>query len=160
MLEKLKQLANFASGADGEVKTYFDGRITQSQLIVGIIAIVAVLFILKFVKSIAKLFCTIAIVCVCLVQFGLATPDQLVDIAGKMKDTGMAYYEKVATASENIKLTDGNLSFRIGDKWINASDIKSVVSGKENTLTVITGTDTLTIDDKTIIEVLKTLTKK
>lgn len=159
MREQLQQILNFATGEGGEVKTYFDGRVTQSQLIVGIVSLIVILFVLAFVKKIAKVLCTIAIVCVALVYFGIASPAQIKDVASSIQKTGIEYYEKIAEASENVKIKDGSVSVKIEGKWVKVESIDGVVQGKEGVLTVLINGESYAVDDLDVINVLKTFTK-
>ena len=158
MREQLQQIFNFVTGSNGEVKTYFDGKVTQSQLIVGIVCIVAILFVLAFVKKVAKILCTVVILCFMLVHFGVASPAQITDVAGKISETGISYYQKVASASENVKITDKSIAVKINEDWINVENIQGVVTGSEDVMTVIIDGKSYPIDDKSVIEVLKTFT--
>lgn len=158
MREELQKILNFASSSNGEVKTYFNGRVTQSQLIVGIICLVAILFVLAFVKRLVKILCIVGITCVCLVYFGLASPAQISDVASQVSKTGISYYQKIASASENVKITDNSIAVKINDNWVNVEDIQGVVSGADNVTTVILNGESYTTDDKNVIEVLRTFT--
>lgn len=158
MRENLQQMFNFTTGSNGEVVTYFDGRFTQSQLIVCIICLVAFIFIISFVKKFAKLLCLVALVLIGLVYFGVTSPSQISDVATKMQETGISYYEKVSKASENIQLTDNAVHIKVNDKWINVQNIQGVIAGSEDVTTVIIDGESYAITDKNVIEVLKTLT--
>lgn len=157
MREQLQQIFNFTS-SNGEVKTYFDGRITQSQLIVGLICIAAIMFVFSFVKKLAKILCLTGIICVMLVHFGVASPAQISNVAGKISETGINYYQKVASASENVKITDKSIAVKIDGNWVNVEDIQGVVTGTKDTMTVILDGKSYAVKDKSVIGVLQTFT--
>lgn len=159
MRSELQQLFNFMTTEDGEVNTYFDGRVTQSQLIVAIVCVVALLFCIAFLKKLAKIVCILVLVGVMLVHYGASSPIELNDIASTIQSTGTAYYEKVANSSDSVKFEDNTVSVKIDGNWYNVKDIQSIVSGSEGVLTVIIDGESHTVDNSYIIEVLKTFTK-
>lgn len=154
-MDKLQQFFNF-SNANGEVATFFGGRFTLSQIITFVIVVTAILLVLKFIKGIVKVFISIALVCIMLVQFGIASPTQLKDIAGTIADKGIETYQVMANASENIKLDGDTIKINIGENnWINVSDIKSYVKSDEGVISITVGKETYAITDENVIKLIE-----
>lgn len=154
--EKLQSLFNFTN-ADGEVITFFNGKVTLSQIVVFIIAVIAIVLLRNVLKGVVKTIVLIAIVCVALVHFGIASPTQIKDAGAKIKETGISTYEMMAKASENVKVENGNVKIRVQNEWFDLKDIETVISSGA-TYTITVNGKTLVIDDDKVIEVIKTLT--
>lgn len=155
-MSKLEALLNFTN-SEGEVITFFGGKITLSQLLVIIGAILVIILVFKFLKGIVKTILAIGIVCYALVYFGIASPQQLKDVSSQIVDKGESFYESFIEASSNIKYEDDKLLVRTdGDAWIDVSDIKSFVTGKEGVVTIQTSNGAYTISDSEVIRLLET----
>lgn len=155
-MSKLEALLNFTN-SEGEVITFFGGKITLSQLLVIIGAILVIILVFKFLKGIVKTILSIGIVCYALVYFGIASPQQLKDVSSQIVDKGESFYESFIEASSNIKYEDDKLLVRTdGDTWIDVSDIKSFVTGKEGVVTIQTSNGAYTISDSEVIRLLET----
>ena len=155
-MSKLEALLNFTN-SEGEVITFFGGKITLSQLLVIIGAILVIILVFKFLKGIVKTILAIGIVCYALVYFGIASPQQLKDVSSQIVDKGASFYESFVEASSNIKYEDDKLLVRTdGDTWIDVSDIKSFVTGKEGVVTIQTSNGAYTISDSEVIRLLET----
>lgn len=148
---------NFLTNSDGSVKTLFNGKITASQLAWVVIAVILLCLVLTLVKKIAKVFLIVAIVAVCAVQFGLASPTQLKDIAGSIAKTGTEYYEKVASENKSVSFDNGNLKVQIDGEWVSVGNITSIINGAHDTLTVVIDGVSHTVDDGQVAEVINTL---
>lgn len=154
MIEKLQGLLNFAN-SDGEVKTYFDGRITQTQLIVIILAVIALIILRKVLKGIVRTLIMVGVACFALVYFGVASPTQIKDTAKTIQDKGIATYQTMAKSSDNIQVKGKDVQIKVGNEWYSVSDIKSVVNVGA-TLSIRVGDKTVAIDDKQVIDLIKT----
>lgn len=155
-MSKLEALLNFTN-SDGEVITFFEGRLTLSQLLVIIGAIIAIILVFSFIKGIVKTIITIVIVCYALVYFGIASPQQLKDVSSQIIDKGASFYESFVEASSNIKYENDKLLIKVDeDTWIDVSDIKSFVAGKEGVVTIQTSNGAYAISDSEIIKLLET----
>lgn len=154
-MDKLQQFFNF-SNADGEVTTYFGGRFTTSQIVTFVIVVLAIVLVLCFMKSIVKLFISVILVGIMLVQFGIASPTQLKDIADTISSKGIETYQVLANASENIKLEDNTIKIKIGDdNWIDVTDIKSYVKSDEGVISITVGKETYAITDENVIKLIE-----
>ena len=154
-MEKLQQILNIKN-SDGEVITFFDGKITLSQLIFIIVAIIAVVAIIKLLKGVVRTVLAVVAICVALVNYGIASPTQIKDTASVISQKGIATYEKLASASENIKVEGSDVQIKLGDNWINISDVTSFVSTGKDTATINVDGESYAVDDSSIISLLKT----
>ena len=158
-MDKIQSFLN-AANEKGEVITFFDGKITLSQLVVVVIAILAVGLVLKLVKGVLKTGLTIGIALFALVYFGFASPNQLKDVADQIAKQGAAVYEQYQEASEYIKYEDDKL-YVSPDKttWIDVSTIKSVVKGNNKSISVVTPDGTYAFTDSKVIELISSFIK-
>lgn len=158
-MDKIQSFLN-AANEKGEVITFFDGKITLSQLVVVVIAILAVGLVLKLVKGVLKTGLTIGITLFALVYFGFASPDQLKDVADQIAKQGAAVYEQYQEASEYIKY-EGDKLYVSPDKttWIDVSTIKSVVKGNNKSISVVTPDGTYAFTDSKVIELISSFIK-
>lgn len=154
-MEKLQQLLNIKN-ADGEVITFFNGKVTLSQLVFIILAIIVVALVIKFLKGVVRTIIAIGAICVALVNYGIASPTQIKDAASVISQKGIATYEKMASASENIKLDGSNIEIKLGDKWVNVSDVTSFIPSGKGVATVNVDGESYSVEDSDIISLLKT----
>ena len=155
-MDKLEALLNFTN-SEGEVITLFGGRVTLSQLVVIVLALIAVFLVLKFIKGVVKFIVMSIIICYSLVHFGIASPQQLKDVSSQIIDKGVGFYETFVEASSNIKYEDAKLMICTdGDVWLDVSEIKSFVTGKEGVVTIKTSDGSYTISDSEVIRLLET----
>ena len=155
MFDKLQQLLTFCD-KDGKAITFFDGKITLSQLIAIFVTISIVLIVLKIFKGVVKAAFTVGIICFFLVYMGVASPTQIKDAASVIASKGLDAYTKVVEASENIKFSGNSISLRIEDSWFDISEVSSLVMIDDGVATVIINEETYIVDDPTIISLLKT----
>lgn len=154
-MEKLQQILNIKN-SNGEVITFFDGKITLSQLIFIIIAIIAVVAIIKLLKGVVRTVLAVIAICVALVNYGVASPTKIKDAASIISQKGISTYEKLASASENIKVEGSDVQIKLRGSWVNISDVTSFVSTGKNTATINVGDESYVVDDSNIISLLKT----
>ena len=154
-MEKLQQILNIKN-SDGEVITFFNGKLTLSQLIFIVVAIVAVILIIKLLKGVVRTVLAVVAICVALVNYGIASPTQIKDAASVISQKGIATYEKLASASENIKVEGSDVQIKLGDNWVNISDVTSFVSTGKDTATINVDGESYAVDDSSIISLLKT----
>lgn len=158
----MSEIQSFLNTANekGEVITFFDGKVTLSQLVVLIIAVIAVSLVISLIKGVLKVCLTIGIAAFALVYFGFASPDQLKDVADQIAKQGAAVYEQYQEASEYIKY-EGNKLYISTDKntWIDVSVIQSVVKGANNSISVVTPDGTYVFTDSKVIELINSFIK-
>lgn len=144
-------------------KAYFNGAITQNQIICVILSIVAVILILLFVKKIVKVVLTVGVIISALVYFGVASPEQIGDVAAIVSDKGQKAFTQISETSKNVKFDNSNgldIQVRINDKWINVNDIKSFVKSKNGVYTVTVDGKSYSVSDDSIKQVLDLLEKQ
>lgn len=158
-MEKLSDLMsvfNFTD-AEGKVITVMDGRFTLGQVVIGGIAIIAVLMVLKAIKSAVKYAVIIGVACFALVYFGVASPQQLTDIAAQIRDTGIEQYQRFSQASENIKIEGGKIYIKLSDgTWLDATDVNAMVKGGvSGEFTIMSNGESYTMFDSDVFEMLE-----
>jgi hypothetical protein len=154
-MESIKSLLNFSS-SDGTVITFFDGKVTLSQLIMGIIIIAVILFVLKVIKGIMKTVIIFIAICVGLVHYGLASPTQIKDVTTQIANNGIKTYQTFANASENIKIQGKDIKLKIGDNWVSIADVSSFIKTEDGVATVVVDGENVLVDDSNIISLLET----
>jgi hypothetical protein len=153
-MEKIQQLLNLKN-SDGTVITLFDGKITLSQLIIMIVAIMAVGIVLKLLKGVIKIVLSVGIACVLLVQADIVSPTQLKDVSSQIANAGVETYKTVAAKSSNIKIKDSTIMLNLNDKWIDIKDIDSVIQSGKNKLTIIVDGMSYLTDDSEVVNLVK-----
>lgn len=151
-MSKLLNICN----KDGKAITFFDGKITLSQLIAVIVAVAVIFFAIKVLNKIVKTVVIIVALCACLVYYGVASPTQIKDAAGVIAKNGISTYNKIASASDNIKVEDKTIKLNINDTWIDISDVTSFIETSEGIATVIIDGISYSVDDESIVSLLKT----
>ena len=135
--------------------------ITSNQIIAIVVVLAVILVSLKIIKGILKWVVTIGAICIGLVYFGLATPQQIQDVSKQIANKGIETYEKVADASENIRIKDNKLEIKIDSKkWVDISKLKSVVKETDKGLVVNIDGKKYTITDKEVKRLIKSFQKK
>lgn len=132
-------------------------HIVPSQVIVAVIAIVACIIVFSMVKKAIKWLFIVAILLIGGVAFGFLTPEQAINTANAIKNKGIATYEKLADASQNIKVDGESISIRIQDTWFDLNAVNSYeVNG--DTVKISVGGNDYTVTDKTIAKLFNTIT--
>lgn len=158
-MDKIQQFLNF-SNSDGEVKTFFGGRLTLSQLIFIILAVVVVIVVLKLLKGVLRIALTVTTLIIFLLQFGLASPTQLGDITKVIAEEGISAYNTYAKNSDNIKLQNNKIMVRLNDNWYSVNDIDSIVSTGDDSISITINGKSYATRDKTMIKLLNVLSSK
>lgn len=158
-MDKIQQFLNF-SNSDGEVKTFFGGRLTLSQLICIILAVVIVIVVFKLLKGVLRIALTVTTLIIFLLQFGLASPTQLGDITKVIAEEGISAYNTYAKNSDNIKLQNNKIMVRLNDNWYSVNDIDSIVSTGDDSISITINGKSYATKDKTMIKLLNVLSSK
>lgn len=129
---------------------------SKEQMIMILVVVVVVLLCLKLIKGLLK-WCIIAgAVCIGLVYFNIATPKQIQDIAGQIADKGVESYQKIADASDNIRIKDNKLQIKIdAEKWVSIDKLGKIVSNKQKELVVTYKGKEYIITDKNVKKLLE-----
>lgn len=143
------------------VKTYFNGAITQQQLIGIIIAVVAVIVILALAKKAIKLILTVVVIIGALIYFKVMSPEQLTDASKVIAEKGQATFTQISEASKNVKVdTSGetpSISVNLGGTWVNVNDITNFVRTKDGVYSVSVNGKSYSVSDDGIKKVLDLL---
>lgn len=131
-------------------------HITSSQIAVIVIGIIALILVLSLVKKAVKWVISTVILLVFGVWVGLLSPQQAIDTATAIKGKGIATYQRLADASQNIKVDGENISVRIKDTWFDLNAVNSYnIDGNSVKLSV--GGNSYTVTDENIVRLFKTL---
>lgn len=146
-----------------EVKTYFNGAVTQNQLISMIIASIAVILILSFAKKVLKLVLISAVVTIALVYFGVVSPEKVKDLRAVVKEQGVEVFNEVAELSNSVKVdtSDDDVSVQvlIEDKWYDINDISSFIKSEDGIYSVSINGKDYAVKDEGIIRILDLMKK-
>lgn len=158
-MERLLEVLN-TLGNDGNVKTYFDGAVTQSQLFLGIGCILLVAFIIINIKHIIKtLVSGLLLVGVGICVF-MASPTQLTDMSEKLQDNEMIQYcKQLSSTSENIKFEKDNVSINLGGTWYSLDDVKSYVNISEDSISINVNGQNIQVTDANVKMLLEKFSK-
>lgn len=140
-------------------KMYFNGAITQNQLIIGIICVIGLFIVLAVAKKIVRIVCSIVALVMLCINVGVFSPDkvdinnikgqqtQLVQIAKSSKD-----YVKVDTKN-GVKV-----QVKINDTWTPLEDIASFKDTDEGYSVCVNG-ETYLVTDESVQKVLSLVKK-
>lgn len=140
-------------------KMYFNGAITQNQLIIGIICVIGLFIVLAVAKKIVRIVCSIVALVMLCIHVGVFSPDkvdmtsitgqqtQLVQIAKSSKD-----YVKVDTKN-GVKV-----QVKINDTWTPLEDIASFKDTDEGYSVCVNG-ETYLVTDESVQKVLSLVKK-
>ena len=131
-------------------------HITSSQIAVIVVGIIALILVLSLVKKAAKWVISTVILLVFGVWVGLLSPQQAIDTATAIKDKGIVTYQRLADASQNIKVDGENISVRIKDTWFDLNAVNSYHI-EENSVKLSVGGNSYTVTDENIVRLFKTL---
>lgn len=154
MMDKISEVLNIVD-SQGKVITFFDGKITLTQMIGVVICVAVVAFVLKMFKGAFKVVLTILSGCACACYLGLTSPSQLKDVASQIQSSGIETYAQIASASDNIRINDGSIQVKIDDKWYDLSEITSFVKTAGDKATVFLDGKQCIIEDLHMVELLE-----
>ena len=156
-MEGIKQLlANINTNTDGSVTTYFDGRITQTQLIMIIATIVIGLIILRFVKKSVKFIIMICLIGSIFFNVNFVSPDTLVGAAAVLNTREVkTQITKLANKSDSIKIENSDIQLKVADEWVSLNDITGLVQLEDGKISLNVGGKDIVIEDKQIIDLLR-----
>ena len=147
-MDKLGKLINFTN-EEGEVITLLDGKITLSQVLIIIVGIIVCALCVKLIKGICKYGIIFGLVCLVLIELNITSPTDLGNLANIIKESGIEAYQSYVEQSENLKIEDDKLMVLVKDKWIDITDIDTMVDSVEGKTIVVDG-ESFVIADKTV----------
>lgn len=141
-------------------KTYFNGAVTQNQIMVFIVAFVVVLAILALAKKIVKVAFSVAVIVVALIYLGVASPDQLKDVSSVIAKQGDKVITQISDTSKNVKFdkSSGDIQVCIENKWISVKDITSYTNAFGSSSVSVNGKD-YAVTDESVKQILNLLKK-
>lgn len=141
-------------------KTYFNGTITQNQIMVFIVAFVVVLAILALAKKIVKVALSVAVIVVALIYLGVASPDQLKDVSSVIAKQGDKVITQISDTSKNVKFdkSSGDIQVCIENKWVSVKDITSYTNSFGSSSVSVNGKD-YEVTDEGVKKILDLLVK-
>lgn len=151
-MDSLSKYLNFTD-SNGTVKTFFGGKVTLNQMIVIVFCILAVIFVIKFIKGVIKTVVSVTLVLVALCYFGIASPDSIRSTATVIKDIGIDTVSSLADSTDSIKLSDMSVSINLDGNWIDIDSIDSVIF-TDNSATVVIDNKSYLVEDKSVIQLL------
>lgn len=141
-------------------KTYFNGAVTQNQIMVFIVAFVVVLAILALAKKIVKVALSVAVIVVALIYLGVASPDQLKDVSSVIAKQGDKVITQISDTSKNVKFdkSSGDIQVCIENKWVSVKDITSYTNSFGSSSVSVNGKD-YEVTDEGVKKILDLLVK-
>ena len=158
-MEKVLDILN-TLGNSGETRTFFDGRVTQSQLFIGVAIFLLVIVVVVNIKSIIKTLISATLIILCFICLYIAAPKQLRDVTTKLTDNKTI--EQVKTLSEtskNIKVEKDNVSVNLGGNWYSLKDIDSYVNVSGDSISINVNGQNYTVNDKSVKTLLENLSR-
>ena len=141
-------------------KTYFNGAVSQNQIMVFIVAFVVVLAILALAKKIVKVALSVAVIVVALIYLGVASPDQLKDVSSVIAKQGDKVITQISDTSKNVKFdkSSGDIQVCIENKWVSVKDITSYTNSFGSSSVSVNGKD-YEVTDEGVKKILDLLVK-
>ena len=147
-------ISNFLNKGDSVI-TYFNGSITQNQLITIIVVVLVCLILLKVVKKGIKLLVFLCALGIIFFNIHNFSPSKLLDTSTLLSSpTVKEQLVTLAEKSEVIKVEDNTISVKVDNEWCSLNDIKSIVTLEDNQISVNVNGNDIVIDDEKIIELL------
>ena len=158
-MKSLKNLLTITN-ADGSVKTFFDGRITATQLIVIAVLFIVSVILIKKLKRMGKLIVLVCFIASTYFNVQLFSPAKVVDTISIIASQPVVKkrVSEMASKSDNIQLIGDELQVKVNDTWINVSDVTSMVKTYDGKLSITVDGKDILVNDKAIIEILKLFT--
>lgn len=153
-MDKLQQFLNHST-SDGTVITYFNGTVTQTQIIQFVAVFLIIILSFAFLKKMAKLVVVLVCVLYLVVTMGIASPTKLVNTAVAVKENGTEMYEFYTKAKDKIKFDGDKASIKVNGEWIDVDSISSIVSVGEGLASIYVNGENVAISDADIVEFLK-----
>ena len=154
IIQTLNSFLNIRNGEDGVI-TLFGGRITLTQLLLGIACLAAIIVAVKFLKKVWRLLMLVLAV----ISGGNSLAMTPVHLAANcLSGISEAKLESLAEDNEDIRYNESEVSFRVNDTWIDLSDISSVVKLKDGSVSVHVNDTDYRIENKDAADLIKTCT--
>ena len=147
---------------DGSIKTFFDGRITATQLIsICVCILIGIILIIK-VKKTVKFIIFIAMIASTYFNVQLFSPTKMISAVSTIAESPVVKQQvtELATKSDNIRIgEDDSLEICVNDTWINVDAITSLIKLDDGTISITVAGQDILISDETIIKLLTIFTR-
>lgn len=144
-------------------KTYFNGLLTQKQLLILIVAVVLGVLVLTLVKKILKMILMAGIICVALVSLNINAPLHLRDVSSVLSGQNRVEITQLVKKSNNIKLVSSSggigIQIKLNGKWVSVDDIKSFVKTNNGAYSIAVNDNNFDVTDVSIKRLLDLLQK-
>ena len=144
-------------------KTYFNGLLTQKQLLIVIVAVVLGVLVLTLVKKILKMILMAGIICVALVSLNINAPLHLRDVSSVLSGQNRVEITQLVKKSNNIKLASSSggmdIQIKVNGKWVSIEDIKSFVKTDDGAYVIAVNGNNFDVTDVSIKRLLDLLQK-
>ena len=144
-------------------KTYFNGLLTQKQLVILIVAVVIGVLVLTLVKKILKMILMAGIICVALVSLNINAPLHLRDVSSVLSGQNRVEITQLVKKSNNIKLVSSSggidIQIKLNGKWVSVDDIKFFVKTDNGAYFIAVNDNNFDVTDVSIKRLLDLLQK-
>ena len=144
-------------------KTYFNGLLTEKQLVILIVAVVIGVIVLTLAKKILKMILMAGIICIALVSLNITAPLHLRDVSSVLKSQSRAEVTQLVKKSNSIKLVSSSggidIQIKLNGKWISVDDIKSFVKTDDGAYSIAVDGSNFDVADASIKRLLDLLQK-
>lgn len=122
-MEKLKYFLNFVN-KDGSITTFFNGRVTKSQILLIVICVIICLLIVKFLQKLLRYCLLGGIIAASLYLFVQIAP--ITTTPYEIEVFGTTYsIDKSVNTSFFLKKEEGIVFVKLNEEWIPAKEIIS-----------------------------------
>lgn len=122
-MEKLKYFLNFVN-KDGSITTFFNGRVTKSQILLIVICVIICLLIIKFLQKLLRYCLLGGIIAASLYLFVQIAP--ITTTPYEIEVFGTTYsVDKSVNTSSFLKKEKDIVSVKLNEEWIPAKEIIS-----------------------------------
>lgn len=144
-------------------KTYFNGLLTEKQLVILIVAVVIGVLVLTLAKKILKMILMAGIICIALVSLNITAPLHLRDVSSVLSGQNRTEVTQLVKKSNNIKLVSStggiDIQIKLNGKWISVDDIKSFVKTDDGAYSIAIDASNFDVTDASIKRLLDLLQK-
>lgn len=144
-------------------KTYFNGLLTQKQLVILIVAVVIGVLVLTLVKKILKMILMAGVICIALVSLNINAPLHLRDVSSVLSGQNRVEITQLVKKSNNIKLVSSSggidIQIKLNGKWVSVDDIKSFVKTDNGAYSIAVNDNNFDVTDVSIKRLLDLLQK-
>lgn len=150
---------------ENDIKMYFNGMLTEKQIIAIVVIIISIVLIISLAKKVVKIILIVGVVIIGLIYFNIVSPEKIVELENVIEDKGEKVIQDIANTSDNIEIIykDTKLILKVrpdnSENFININDIDRITE-KDNKLALIDKDDNIFVTtDKNVIKLLNLFRK-